>query len=68
MTYFVDNLSHFPKEIKDSVLHATEHINYNVDEKHKKITSQIMDNISHEKTFVLSEKVVEAGFVRGFLG
>ncbi|MBI5393653.1 phosphoenolpyruvate carboxylase [Candidatus Woesearchaeota archaeon] len=64
----LDNLSNFPKEVNDAVLHAIKHTNYDTDEKHKKITSQIMDSISHEKTSVLTEKIIEAGFVRGFLG
>ncbi len=63
-----DNLKIFPKEIIKKVGIAAKMIDYKVDEKHKKITSIIAENIKRKDHRVLSENITRAGFIRGFLG
>jgi phosphoenolpyruvate carboxylase len=43
-------------------------VDYEEDQKHKKITSIIVDNYRKKQPLLLSENIVRAGFIRGFLG
>ena len=63
-----DNLKIFPKEIADNAESISKMIDYDADEKHKKITSIILDDFERRDYRQLSENIARAGFVRGFLG
>ena len=63
-----DNLSVFPNEIVKAVEKSRELIDFNVDESHKKITSIILEDFKKKEHKIVSENIIRAGFVRGFLG
>lgn len=63
-----ENLRFFPKEIAEKIEKAAEMIDYEADERHKKVTSIIMENIKAQDYKLLSENITRAGFIRGFLG
>ncbi|MEK6983918.1 MAG: phosphoenolpyruvate carboxylase [Nanoarchaeota archaeon] len=62
------NLQIFPKEIIDKVKASSKLIDYETDQKHKKITSIIMQDFKRKDYRQLTENITRAGFVRGFLG
>lgn len=69
MQYFnEDNLSLFPTEIQKRVKDTVSTFDFDVDRRHKKITSIISSNLKDKDYKTLSENVVRAGFIRGFLG
>ncbi|MEK6808469.1 MAG: phosphoenolpyruvate carboxylase [Nanoarchaeota archaeon] len=63
-----ENLSILPNEIVKNIDSASKLVDYECDQKHQRITSIILDNLKTKETNVLSENIVRAGFVRGFLG
>ena len=64
-----DNLHIFPKEIADSINNLKQWLPLNnIDYKHEKITSIILDDFKKKNTLALSENITRAGSVRGFLG
>ena len=63
-----ENLKIFPHEIVEKVESASRLVDYDTDEKHKKITSIILQDIKRKDYKLLSENITRAGFIRGFLG
>ena len=63
-----DNLRIFPKEIIESVNEAKKLVKYDIEPRHKKITSIILEDLKRKNYSMLSENITRAGFVRGFLG
>ncbi|MAG91203.1 phosphoenolpyruvate carboxylase [Candidatus Woesearchaeota archaeon] len=63
-----DNLSVFPKEIVDKIDKISGIVKYDVDKKHKKVTSIILEDLKRKDHRLLSENITRAGFIRGFLG
>lgn len=63
-----DNLKIFPLEIVKKTESSTQLIDYYVNEKHKKVTSIIFENLNKKDYNLLSENITRAGFIRGFLG
>ena len=63
-----DNLKIFPNEIVKKIESVSKTVDYDVDEKHKKITSIILKDLKRKDHKLLSENIAMAGFVRGFLG
>ncbi|MBI2653340.1 phosphoenolpyruvate carboxylase [Candidatus Woesearchaeota archaeon] len=63
-----ENLGIFPKEIVEKVEGTLAIADYETDERHKKITSIILENLKSNDYKLLSENITRAGFVRGFLG
>ena len=62
------NLGIFPNEIAKAVDEVKKVADFDVDEKHKKITSIILEEYKRKDSKILSENIMRAGFVRGFLG
>lgn len=63
-----DNLRLFPHEIKNAVEETAARFGFQPDEKHKKVTSIIAEDLGRKNYKVLSENITRAGFIRGFLG
>lgn len=63
-----DNLRIFPNGIAARVKKAASLVEYDADEKHKKITSIILQDLKRKDYKLLTENVTRAGFIRGFLG
>ena len=63
-----DNLSIFPNEIRKAVDKILSITDYEENKDHKKITSIIVDDFKKKSANLISENIVRAGFVRGFLG
>ena len=63
-----ENLKTLPKEISGFIKEASRIVDYEEDASHKKITSIIIDNLKKKDYKLLSENIVRAGFIRGFLG
>ncbi len=63
-----ENIKHFPHEIAKKVEETSEEYEYEVDDKHKKITSIILEDFKRKDQKLLSENIARAGFIRGFLG
>ncbi|MBI1936454.1 phosphoenolpyruvate carboxylase [Candidatus Woesearchaeota archaeon] len=63
-----DNMKIFPNEIRKKVENISKMVKYEVNEKHKKITSIILDDFKRKDYRLLMENITRAGFVRGFLG
>ena len=63
-----DNLHIFPHEIVKAVESITKRFNHDINEKHKKITSIILDDFKRKDYKVMTENITRAGFIRGFLG
>jgi len=63
-----DNLHIFPNEIAKIVEDAEKIVDYDIDEKHKKVTSIILGNFKAKDYKILTENITRAGFIRGFLG
>ena len=66
--YNEDNISFLPHEIQNDVKKVVSWINPETDSKHKKITSIILDDYKKKNFDILSENIVRAGWIRGFLG
>ncbi len=43
-------------------------VDYEVNEKHKKVTSIILEDLKRKDYRLLTENITRAGFIRGFLG
>ncbi len=63
-----DNLNIFPKEIAQAIEKSSKLTKFETDEKHKKITSIIADDFRKKNFKLVSENIIRAGFIRGFLG
>ncbi len=63
-----DNLRIFPHEIVNSVKKVCKMFKFDIDEKHKKVTSIILEDLSKKDYRMLTENITRAGFIRGFLG
>lgn len=63
-----ENLRVFPEEIKKAVEGVSNRFGFEADERHKKVTSIIVDDLKRKDHKVLSENITRAGFIRGFLG
>lgn len=63
-----DNLGIFPSEIKKAVEKVSSMTDYGESKDHKKITSIIVEDFRNKNYKLISENIVRAGFVRGFLG
>lgn len=65
-----DNMEFFPKIIVEQVNEAIKMlgIDFAVDEKHKKVTSIILENCRKNNFRTLEEDIIRAGPIRGFLG
>lgn len=63
-----DTFRKLAPSIYQKLKHTLSLVDYEEDQKHKKITSIIVDNYANKQPILLSENMVRAGFVRGFLG
>ena len=63
-----DNLKIFPNEIVKNISKIKKMTDYQVEPKHKKITSIIMQDLKRKDHKLLTENITRAGFIRGFLG
>jgi phosphoenolpyruvate carboxylase len=63
-----DNLHIFPHEIVEKIGKIKNMADYEVDEKHKKVTSIILEDLKRKDHRLLAENITRAGFIRGFLG
>lgn len=63
-----DNLHIFPHEIVEKIEKIKKMVDYEVNAKHKKVTSIILDDLKRKDFRLLTENITRAGFIRGFLG
>ncbi|MEK6921885.1 MAG: phosphoenolpyruvate carboxylase [Nanoarchaeota archaeon] len=63
-----ETLDNLPHELKDVVAKVKQLHPYDVNEKHKKITSIIAEDLGKENIPLVKENIERAAFVRGFLG
>ncbi len=63
-----DNLRIFPNEIQKAVEKVSGFVDFEADSKHKKVTSIIVEDFAKKDYKLLSENIIRAGFIRGFLG
>lgn len=63
-----DNLKVFPHEIVQIAEKVSNMVDYDIDEKHNKVTSIILEDLKRKDYKLLSENITRAGFIRGFLG
>ncbi|MBI4452237.1 phosphoenolpyruvate carboxylase [Candidatus Woesearchaeota archaeon] len=63
-----DNLHIFPNEITGKIEKIKNMADYEVDAKHKKVTSIILEDLKKKDYRLLAENITRAGFIRGFLG
>jgi len=63
-----ENLSYFPIEIKKKVLKVLNMFEYEVDARHKEITSDIMKAFKKRDVMAIQNGIVKAGSLRQFLG
>jgi len=63
-----DNLRIFPNEIRKRVEEVSKIVKFDMNERHNKITSIILEDIKRKDHKLLTENITRAGFVRGFLG
>lgn len=63
-----ENLRIFPNDVIKNVEKASNMVDYDIDENHKKITSIILENLKRKDYKLLSENIMRAGFIRKFLG
>jgi len=63
-----DNAKVFPKKIFEDIEFAKKLVDFEVDPKHKKITSIILEDLKRKDYKLLTENITRAGFIRGFLG
>ena len=55
-------------EIWNKIEKITKMVDYEVNEKHKKVTSIILEDLKRKDYRLLTENITRAGFIRGFLG
>ena len=63
-----ENLHIFPHEIVEKIGTIRKMVDYEVDSKHKKVTSIILEDLKKKDFRLLAENITRAGFIRGFLG
>ncbi len=63
-----DNMKIFPNEIQKVVEKVSSFTDFEVDSKHEKITSILVEDFARKDYKMLSENIIRAGFIRGFLG
>src|SRR3989338_1227576 len=63
-----ENLHIFPHEIVEKIGTIRKMVDYEVDSKHKKVTSIILEDLKKKDFRLLTENITRAGFIRGFLG
>ena len=63
-----DNLKIFPHEIAEKIERISKMVDFETNEKHKKVTSIILDDLKKKDYRLLTENITRAGFIRGFLG
>ncbi len=63
-----DNFHFFPKKIIDNVRKSMEMFDFEVDERHKKVTGIILDDFCKKDFASMEENIMRAGSIRGFLG
>ena len=63
-----ENLKIFPNEIVKNINKIKKMADYQVEPKHNKITSIILQDLKRKDHRLLAENITRAGFVRGFLG
>ncbi len=63
-----ENLGIFPNEIRKAVEKVSSITDFEVDRKHQKITSITVEDFKNKNSKLISENIVRAGFIRGFLG
>ena len=64
----MDNLKIFPHEITEKIEKISRMADFEINEKHKKVTSIILDDLEKKDYRLLTENITRAGFIRGFLG
>lgn len=64
----IENLKIFPEKTIKNVENAIEKFDFEVNEKHKKVTSIILEDLKRKDAKVLEENITRAGFLRKFLG
>ena len=62
------NLRIFPNEIIKNINKIKNLVKYEVNKKHNKVTSIILDDLKKKDYRLLTENITRAGFIRGFLG
>ena len=62
------NLHIFPNEIAEKISKIKSMVEFEVNEKHKKVTSIILEDLKRKDYRLLAENITRAGFIRGFLG
>lgn len=62
------NMDYFPKEIKKRVLKAAKLFNFETNEEHQHLTSEIFNSLRKRDFNALPEEIINAGRIRGFLG
>ncbi|MFH1770924.1 MAG: phosphoenolpyruvate carboxylase [archaeon] len=62
------NFGFFPREIIKKLKPVIERFNFEIDEKHKKISQIILEDYNKKNFVSLSENINRAGSIRGFLG
>ena len=63
-----DNLRIFPKEIVKKAESSIKIADCEINEEHKKVTSIILEDFKKREHHTLTENIIRAGFIRGFLG
>ena len=63
-----DNFVFFPDPIISEIGKTLQLFDFEVNEKHKKITSITLEDYKKRNFATLSENIIRAGSVRGFLG
>ena len=61
-------MDYFPATFKKKVISLISNFEFEVDEKHKKITGIILDDLKKKNTEIIAENIERAGSVRSFLG
>ena len=63
-----ENMHIFPNEIAEKIEKIKKMADFEVDAKHKKVTSIILEDLKKKDYRLLTENITRAGFIRGFLG
>ena len=63
-----DNLHIFPPEIVRMANKVKKMVEFETNEKHRKVTSIILEDLKKKDYRLLTENITRAGFIRGFLG
>jgi len=63
-----DNLSFFPIGVQKKIQKSLELFDFEPNDEHNAVTSQILNDYKHMRTTSISEKVIKAAHIRRFLG